>query len=309
MNNYKPYTAAFCYSFLVGLSFLITKLIVQQASGNLILAHRFTVSLISLLVFSIITGKKIKLTKQKLLQLLPILIFYPTLFFSLQVFGLQYGSSSEAGIIFATVPIITVLITAIMGTLPTKTQIVSILLSVSGVITIFSSNLKFGNGLQIGFILLFLSAISFSIYTIIVKRVLKEVTIYELTSFIIIIGFLVFNTLFAYEQTSIKTAFESYISPFYNLDYLLGIFYLGFFASVVSSYSSNYALQYINASQFSVFSNLSTLISIIAGAVILSEPLYIQHYIGITLILAGVIGANFAPTFESRLKTLKKILN
>ncbi|NLJ99166.1 MAG: hypothetical protein GX320_07885 [Tissierellia bacterium] len=43
----------------------------------------------------------------------------------------------------------------------------------------------------------------------------------------------------------------------------------------------------------SVFSNLGTVISIIAGAVFLKEEIFYYHIIGSILIIGGVIGANF----------------
>lgn len=306
MKTYKPYIAALCYSFFVGLSFLITKLVVPHASATLILAHRFTVSLISVTLFSFFSGKKLNLTKKKVLTLVPITLFYPVLFFSLQIYGLQYASSSEAGIIFATVPIITILFTALLGHPPSKTQALSIVISVSGVVVIFFNDVSINTGVPLGIILLFLSAVSSSIYTIAIKKLLRSLTVFELTYFIIIMGFVVFNTMFAYEHLTFNTMLISYMTPFKNIDYLLGIFYLGFFASLVTSFTSNYALQHINAPQFSVFSNLSTLISILAGAFILDEPLFFRHYLGITLILTGVIGTNFAFKIEGKITALLK---
>ena len=300
MKTYKPYIASLSYSFFVGLSFLITKLVVPYASATVILAHRFTVSFIIYTLFSIATKKNFSLNLKKIITLLPITLFYPILFFSLQVYGLKYLSSSEAGIIFATVPIITVTLTAMIGQFPSRTQIISIVLSVSGVIIIFANNIKLNNEATIGILVLFLSAVSFSIYTIIIKNFLKKTNVYELTFVIIAIGFFIFNIMFAIEQPSIRYAILSYLAPLKTKDYLLGIFYLGFFASVASSLASNYALQHISSPEFSVYSNLSTLISVVAGAIVLKEPLYLQHIIGIPLILIGVIGTNFATFIDSK---------
>ncbi len=133
------------------------------------------------------------------------------------------------------------------------------------------------------------------------------VTIHELTLMIIFIGFFVFNIMFLFEQNNVNGIMIQYIMPFKSLSYSIGILYLGLFASVVASFSSTYALKHLTAPQFSVFSNLSTLISIIAGAVILKEPLSMTHYVGIFLILIGVIGTNFSHLIETHLSlALKK---
>jgi len=138
MNKNKSYIAAFGYSLFVGLSFLITKLVVPYASPMLILAHRFTISLGVFLLFLVFTKPKIEMTRKKILAILPITLFYPLLFFALQVYGLKSASSSEAGIIFATVLILTIIISALFGNHPSKTQSLCIILSVTGVILIFT---------------------------------------------------------------------------------------------------------------------------------------------------------------------------
>lgn len=43
----------------------------------------------------------------------------------------------------------------------------------------------------------------------------------------------------------------------------------------------------------SVFANLGTVISIVAGVVFLNESIYYYHIIGSVLIVGGVLGTNF----------------
>ena len=43
----------------------------------------------------------------------------------------------------------------------------------------------------------------------------------------------------------------------------------------------------------SVFANLGTVISIIAGVLILNEDIFYYHIIGSVLIISGVLGTNF----------------
>lgn len=81
------------------------------------------------------------------------------------------------------------------------------------------------------------------------------------------------------------------------------LFYpLGFFAfqlfglkytpSSGTSFLTNYVLSYMESSKMSVFSNLATVISIVAGVVFLKEDIFYYHIIGSILIIIGVIGAN-----------------
>ncbi len=233
MKINKYYIAALTYSIFVGLSFLVTKLVVPHAPSELILSHRFTISLIGYSIFILLSGQKIKLTKKKLLAILPITLFYPLLFFTFQIYGLTYATSSEAGIIFAMVPILVILIGLLMGNYPSRTQLLCIMMSVSGVMIIFTRNLSSLNGNSSGLTLLFLSALSSAVYTILVKKVLKQVTVHELTFVITLIGFLVFNLMFIVGNNHASEVITQYLAPFNNQSYSIGILYLGLFASLV----------------------------------------------------------------------------
>ncbi len=302
MSNLKGYIGALTYSIIVGLSFLITKLTVPHASAILILAHRFSIAFIVYIVFLMIRKPDLPITLKKIVYSLPLTIFYPILFFTLQVFGLKTTSSSNAGIINATVPIITIILVALLGKKPSKIQFISVLLSVSGVLVIFSNNISSADSNIVGMALLFISAFSFSVYSILVKKILKTINVYELTLMIITSGFIIFNILYLFEN-GINDSINNYFIPFENLQYLLGIFYLGAFASVGTSFASNYSLQTLSAPQFSVFSNLSTLISIIAGVVILNELFTIHYFIGSVLIILGVLGTNFSNIIANKLRS------
>lgn len=75
-----------------------------------LLAHRFTaaaLSVILLKVFGLINIPRPTLKKAGLLLLLS--LFYPLLLFALQTYGLLYSSASEGGIIFASLPILTLI--------------------------------------------------------------------------------------------------------------------------------------------------------------------------------------------------------
>ncbi|MNI71557.1 EamA-like transporter family protein [compost metagenome] len=68
---------------------------------------------------------------------------------------------------------------------------------------------------------------------------------------------------------------------------------------------SSYALTHLEASKMSVFSNLSTLVSIAGGAWILHEPVSGYHIIGALLIIAGVLGTNSSGNVRGRVKQVK----
>ena len=290
----KAYLAAVSFSTIIGFSFLFTKVALGFASPLTNLAHRYTVAALVLFILQQTKVIQVKLTKEDVLSILPMSLFYPLLFFMFQSFALQYISSSEAGILQALVPIITLILASVF--LKEKTTFIQkffLCLSVAGVIYIFLSkgaNLGVETGI-LGFMLMLGSVFSNAINNILSKYKGGQYRAIDLTVVGILVGFLVFNSL------SLVTHFlsgnlMSYFEPLGHLSYLISILYLGILASIVTASLSIYAIVRLGASIVSVFGNLGTVLTIVAGAVFLHEPIYAYHIIGASLIIGGILGMN-----------------
>ena len=296
-NQSFVYILAVLNAIIVGLSFLFTKTAVTLSNPLDTMAHRFTVSIVIILILYSLKIIKFNINREQLIKLAPLSIFYPTLFFSFQAFGLKYSPSSEGGIIFATIPIITMLLASIF--LKERTNLYQklfILLSVAGVIYIFVMK---GNSIEVGDLsgltLLLLSCLSVSSYTVIVRSLANKYKPMDITIFMMISGFVFFNLL-ALGSHIIKGDISNFVLPLMNDSFLYSVFYLGVFASLITALLSNMILAKIKASQMSVFANLSTVTSIIAGAVFLGEAVYQYHIIGSVMIVTGVICTNLFAT-------------
>jgi drug/metabolite transporter (DMT)-like permease len=293
-NKKKAYLSAFLYALIIGFSFLFVKLALTVTNPLNALAHRFTIAFIVASIPIIFRWIKLNITLKDLLPILPISIFYPTLFFTFQTFGLVHISSSEAGIIQATVPIFTMVIASIfLNEKSSKKQKMSLLLSVAGVIYIFfmkGIDLKSTN--IIGTILILLCALSSASYNVIARKVTKKYSVIDLTYIMTLIGFISFNSLSLIDY-AVKGNLNLYFKPFTSTTFIISILYLGILSSVISSLLSNYTLSQIEASKMSVFNNLSTLITMITGFIFLNEDLYYYHIIGAIMIVLGLLGTNF----------------
>ena len=290
----KAYLAALAFSTIIGFSFLFTKGALGFASPLTNLAHRYTVAALVLFILQQTKVIQVKLTKEDILSILPMSFFYPLLFFMFQSFALQYISSSEAGILQALVPIITLILASLF--LKEKTTLIQkffLFLSVAGVVYIFlnkGANFGVETGI-LGFILMLGSVFSNAINNILSKYKGGQYRAIDLTVVVILVGFLVFNSL------NLVTHFLSgnlmaYFEPLGHLSYLFSILYLGILASIVTASLSIYAIVRLGASTVSVFGNLGTVLTIIAGSVFLHEPIYTYHLIGASLIIGGILGMN-----------------
>ena len=290
----KAYLAALSFSTIIGFSFLFTKVALGFASPLTNLAHRYTVAALVLFILQQTKVIQVKLTKEDVLSILPMSLFYPLLFFMFQSFALQYISSSEAGILQALVPIITLILASVF--LKEKTTFIQkffLCLSVAGVIYIFLSkgaNLGVETGI-LGFMLMLGSVFSNAINNILSKYKGGQYRAIDLTVVVILVGFLVFNSL-SFVTHFLSGNLMSYFEPLGHLSYLISILYLGILASIVTASLSIYAIVRLGASIVSVFGNLGTVLTIVAGAVFLHEPIYAYHIIGASLIIGGILGMN-----------------
>jgi drug/metabolite transporter (DMT)-like permease len=293
----KAYLAALGYTLIIGLSFLFVKIALQSAEPLDILAHRFTFSFVAMLI-PLLSGRlRLRIDwRRDLPALLPLALFYPVLFFAFQVFGLVHTSTSEAGIIQATIPILTMILAAlVLGERTGGWQLAASLLSVAGVIFIFAMKGLDVSGHSLlggGFILL--SALSFALYSVGARRACQRMDVLTVTCVMIAVGFVAFN-LIALGRHTLSGTLPAYFAPLGEWRFVAAVLYLGVLSSLVTSYLSNYTLARLEASKNSMFANLATLITIVAGVLVLGEKLEWYHLAGGAAIIAGVIGRNFLP--------------
>ncbi len=295
------YIAAIIYSIVIGLSFMFVKMTLTVASPMDTLAHRFTIAMMGVTVLVLLKREKLKINKYDLLQILPLALLYPIAFFTFQVFGLARISSSEAGIIQATVPIFTLVLASILlKEKATRGQIAFISLSVLGVIYMLFMNgvsANTANLLGSGFIVL--SAIATSLYNVFARKLTQQYTLVTLTYVMTLCGFLVFNGI-AVGNHLVNGTIHQFFRPFMHVDFILAILYLGILSSLGTSYLSNYALSKMEASKMSVFSNFATLITIVAGVIFLQEAFHLYHLMGAIVIIIGVVGTNYLGNGRKR---------
>lgn len=80
--------------------------------------------------------------------------------------------------------------------------------------------------------------------------------------------------------------------PVVNLKFLAAILYQGIGSSVVALFLANFAISKIGVNQTSSFIGISTVVSIVAGMVILGEQFNGYQFLGAIIIILGVYVAN-----------------
>lgn len=304
-SDVNAYAAALGYASIIGFSFLFVKISLTVTNTLDLLAYRFTAAFLVAALINIFTKKIHKISLKDFRKILPLAIFYPTLFFLFQVIGLVYITTSEAGILQATIPIFTLILASlILKERATRLKIISITLSVAGVMYIFVMN-----GVNVesynwaGIILILLSTFSIAIYNVLARNLTRQYPLFTLTYYMTFIGFISFISL-AIVYHIFNHSLGSFFLPLASPKFVFSIMYLGILASFLTSFLSNYALNQIEAARMSVFNNISILITIFAGIIFLNESIYYYHIIGAIAIIAGVFGTNY----KGRKKQKKQII-
>ncbi len=289
------YLGLILMTIIIGFSFVFVKIALKVASPFDILAHRFSVAAITLLLYYVfIRKRKPQINKSNFLSLSLLSLFYPLLLFSLQTIGLKYTTASEAGILSAIAPVLTLLFAALI--LKEKNnlgQIISVLVSVGGVIYIMYANgMDTINTINLkGNFFILLSVISMSFYFVLGRRMNKVIDSMDITFFMTVSAAVIFNLIALYLHFK-EGDLANYFIAFNSSDFLWSILYLGVLSSFLSSFLTNNALTVIPASQVSIFNNFSPVIAVFAGILFLNESLQIYHIIGGLMVLMGIVGVN-----------------
>jgi len=284
--------AGVCFSVVVGFSFYAVKICVPIASTIQILAFRYNFAFLGAIVPVLTRRAVVEIRGKKKKALLWAASLYIG-FMILQTIGLIFATSIESAIIFAIIPIIAKIVAAIfLDEHSTWKQNVFACLSVSALIFMIVMSAGDVEANLLGITILFLSSVSMAVSNVIMRYVRKEHKPFTVPFFTAALGAVCFNLAYVAWMLVTEGGLGGYFAPCVNLTFVLATAYLGIPCLVLSSWLMSYMLGYIQAIQATIFGNLSTAISIVAGIVILREPLAFYHAACVLLIITGVIGVS-----------------
>ncbi len=299
-KNKKVYLVAIAFSLIVGFSFIGVKASIEVATPLEILIHRFNFAFLASLIPVGLGKVKIHL-KDKNKKILIVTACFYVGFMILQTIGLIFATSVEAGILFAIIPILAKIIAAIyLKEKSSPRQNIFVYLSVASVIAMFVCAVTDISVNIIGIVILFLASLSMAISNVLMRGVRESYSPIEIAFGIAFMGFLVFNITYLVYAMGTGTI-SRYFLPLTNLHFIIAIAYLGVLSTLVSSLLMSYMLSHMEAIKATIFGNLSTAISIVAGVVLMKEPLAWYHILCTALIIVGVIGVSLTPKQESKL--------
>jgi len=295
MTNFfarHPHLAGLLFASIFGLTFMFTKVLLEDISPMGIIAYRFFLAILTMELLRRFRVVSVQLKGKPIKVLLLIALFQPILYFLLETTGIQYVSSSEAGMMIALIPIVVAVASPFFGKeRPTWIQVMFISLSVSGVL--FINWMKSNIGEEVSFLgisLIFLAVVAAAMFNIFSRRAREFYQPADITYMMMMTGAVVFNGIYL-TQLVLEGNLVGYVTLL-GPTTILPLLYLGIMASVGGFFLVNTSLSKLPAHISSVYANIATIVAVIAGAVFLSEAILWFHWVGAFMIVTGVYGTN-----------------
>ncbi|MDO4176104.1 MAG: DMT family transporter [Bacillota bacterium] len=284
---------------IFGFSFLFSRLALNITIPAVLVAYRFLVAF-AVMNILVLIGRNIRkkdgsplvefsLKGKPLKNVLLLALFQPVLYFFCETYGIFYTSSAFSGTIIAIIPIMGIVFDKIlMHSDIRKKQIVCAFASVAGVIvtTLGAQGMKSS---IIGVLFLGGAVCFGALFYVFSKKSAEHYNAIERT-YIMFAGASAVFIAFALIQCKGNTAMI--LEPLGNGTFIIAVIYLAVISSVAAFIFQNWGNNYVTVSEATLFANLTTVISILAGVIFLHEAFTIQQIIGAIAILISVYVAN-----------------
>ena len=275
-----------------GFSFLCSRVALNSAPVIVLLSHRFLLAWLLMSLLIPLRRNDFHLKGKPILPLVLLGLLEPVIYFFGEQYGILHSSTIFSGVMIATIPIVSTLAAApILRERPTLGQLACSALSVAGVIGIGLITRSSGSIDWIGVLALCVAVLSAVGYTLLNRGISTRYSPFERTYCMLMIGAVFFTAMALFH---VRLDWNTYLRPLRELSYLRAVLYLSTCCSVICYFLSSYILTNLSVAKATVFANLTTAVSVFAGAVFLHEPFTPIGILFCAMILVGIYGVQKA---------------
>lgn len=279
------YLAAFLGNAFWGLSFLFTRIALQETTPEIMLSLRFLISFALMNVPLLLGRQRLSLKGKPWLPLLGLAVAEPVCFFS-ESYGILHTNATFASVMVAMAPIVAILLAAlILKEYPARRQLLFCLLPIIGVVLMVLSGKSLGVVTPLGVAFLLLNCVAVAFYRMFNRWSGHSFTAYERTYAVLAVCAVVFTVS---ALVSVKGDVRAYAAPVCNLRVMLPVLALCLLCSIAANMLVNYSASRMSVAKMSAFSSVITPVSVFAGVVLLKEPFSLMSLLGTVLIIVGI---------------------
>lgn len=297
--------AALTASVIFGLSFMFSKLAMAVAQPVVLLAFRFTVAVAAMALVLLVNGLAGRVRGRKLFafslrgkpvwNLALLGLVQPVAYFIFENYGILYTSSAVAGTFIAVVPVGCILMDVlVLHEKVTRRQVLCAIGAVAGVVLISAGGVVAAS--LLGLLFLFLTFLGDVFYYAMSHEAAKQFTAFEMTFVMFVVGMVVFIPVALISAGGLTS--PDILLPAQSGSFWLAVLYLGVLSSGVGYGLLNFANSHLTVTESSLFSNVVTVVSVLAGVLLLKEDFTLLQCVGMVLILACVFVANVSGKKE-----------
>ncbi len=287
----KGSIAALLTNIIFGFSFLFSKIALDYAHPMVILAVRFTVAFAVLNLMWLFGTVKLDFKGKSKKKLYLMALAQPLLYFIFELYGIENTSSALSGVIISLVPVaVIILSTLFLKEKPTLPQILFSVLSLAAIAVISMLGDDGGANRLVGILLLLGAVVCAAVFNVLSRSESERFSPFERTYIMFLVGAVGFNTIAAFTLRG-QYITELVLAASYP-QFWAAVCYLAIVSSIVAFMLYNYSTTVISSVRSASFSNLITVVSVLAGVFILGETMSAGQFICCALIIVGVFGVN-----------------
>lgn len=270
-----------------GTSFLSSKVLMVTGgfSPVEVFIYRFTFAYIILLCF---TCRKIMANNYKDEVLFLVCgMCAGSIYFIAENYALQYTTTGNVSLLVSIAPIFTtVLMALIYKFIPRPNVIIGSLVAFAGVACIiFNSDEGFEIN-PLGDIIALFAAVSWAIYTLVVKRLSPIYSSLFITRKLFFYGVITALPLLIIQNEPLRFWL---LFDLNEPQFLLNFLFLGFFCSACAFLVWNEVVRRLGAIKANNYLYVQPLVTLIAGYLVLDEKIFFLGYLGCVLIIGGIV--------------------
>lgn len=269
---------------IFGVSFLASSVALAQAAPLVVLAARFLTAFIALNLIVILFRIPMGFRGKPMGRLLLLGIVQPVIYYICENYGISMTSTSFSGLMLATIPVFGLL----MGRLflherVTRLQFVCAAVSVVGVgLTSAGGEVTFS---PLGAALLLCAACAAALFNVISRDTSRYFSPMERTYIMFAFGSVVFPAIALFQN---RNDLGSLLVPLSSFSFWAAVLFLALASSVGAFLLLNFAAGHIESSRVALFTNCSTVISVLLGVFVMGDAFAPLQLVGVILIIGSM---------------------
>ena len=285
----SPHTAAVLSvaagNVIWGFTFLFTRVALRVADPAVMLSVRFVLAFLLMNVL-LLAGKGTVTYRGKNPRGLIALAITELVYFYFESYGVLYTNATFSGVVLAVSPIVAIVLAIfLLREYPTRRQAMFCVLPVAGVMLMVSAGKSLGVITPIGAFFLLGSCLTSGAYKTANRKASEQFSSFERTYTMMGASAVVFTVSALF---STRCELQKWTAPLTDPATLACLLALACLGSVTANILVNYAAGILPVVKVSTFGALSTLVTMVAGVLLLHEPMSLMGAVGAVLILVGI---------------------